>query len=122
MTGPSARIREAQRSDGTIDVVNLVKILEISLADLAACTDAHLSSLSEREAHDSPDIQSKLGELVSVLEIVEPWFTKPRMAYGWYRTQALPSFGGQTAENLVKTGYKSSLQSHLKRIADGGYA
>jgi hypothetical protein len=43
-------------------------------------------------------------------------------AFAWYRSQPLPSFGDQTAEDLVKKGRAGVVKSYLNRIAVGSYA
>jgi len=43
-------------------------------------------------------------------------------AFAWYRSQPIPSFGQQTAEDLVKEGRAEDVRRYLSRIAIGGYA
>jgi hypothetical protein len=45
-----------------------------------------------------------------------------QQAFAWYRSQPLPSFGDQTAEDLVRAGRAEHVLSYLSRIASGGYA
>jgi hypothetical protein len=44
------------------------------------------------------------------------------MAFAWYRSQPLPPFGDQTAEDLVKEGRAEAVKTYLNRIALGGCA
>ena len=43
-------------------------------------------------------------------------------AWSWYQTQALPSFGDLTAEELVKQGRLDAVKRYLSCVEIGGFA
>jgi hypothetical protein len=43
-------------------------------------------------------------------------------AWSWYQTQALPSFGALTAEELVKQCRLDAVKRYLSRVEIGGFA
>lgn len=59
--------------------------------------------------------------LVLILERTVPWTEHPRIAFAWYRSQPLDTFGGMTAEDLLKMDRASAVESYLTRIDSGGY-
>jgi hypothetical protein len=57
-----------------------------------------------------------------VIEAILPWsYSRPR-ALAWYRSQPIPAFGDQTAEELVREGRAEHLLSYLAGLSVGGYA
>ncbi len=44
------------------------------------------------------------------------------VAYAWFRSEALPGFGGKTADELVREGHASYVHSYLDHVMAGGYA
>ncbi len=65
---------------------------------------------------------ARLRDLAEILSRATPWAGSIQLAYAWYRSQPPPSFGDQTAEDLVKQGRAEAVKSYLSRIAVGGYA
>jgi hypothetical protein len=51
-----------------------------------------------------------------------PWCASVLIAFAWYRSQPIPAFGDQTAENLVLHGRTTHVLDYLEGIALGGYA
>ena len=62
------------------------------------------------------------SDLVQILDHATPWAGHPRIAFAWYRSHPLPSFGGMTAEDLLRMGRASSVEAYLARIQSGSYA
>ena len=67
-------------------------------------------------------IETRLRELIEILNRVLPWAGSPLAAYAWYRSQSLPSFGDITPEQLVRDGRADDVRHYLDRIAAGGFA
>ena len=68
------------------------------------------------------ETQLRFGELVEILVRVEAEIGSLLKAYEWFKTQPLPSFGGDTPGKLVRIGKASAVHAYLDRIRDGGYA
>jgi hypothetical protein len=60
--------------------------------------------------------------VTEIINRILPWCGSVPQAFAWYRSQAIPAFGDQTAEDLVRAGRSEHLKSYLAGIAAGGYA
>lgn len=109
-------------ADGAIDSARLAYALSINKGQLAVAVGVGADTLRKRDRERRSTTQSRLKDVVEILNRVEPWCGSIPQAYAWYRSQPLPSFGGQTAEDLVKAGRGEAVKSYLSRIAVGGYA
>ena len=65
----------------------------------------------------APKSQARATEM---LEIVD-WAGGERQAMAWYRTEPIASFGGRTAECLVKKGKAPAVRDYLDHVATGGF-
>jgi len=108
--------------DGTVAVDQLVKDLHITKAELAAASGLSRDAVSKTARLKSRRTQKRLGEVVEIINRVLPWTGSVQAAFAWYRSQPLPGFGDQTAEDLVKAGRGEAVRQYLSRIAVGGYA
>jgi hypothetical protein len=109
------------RADGTVDVDALAGILLVTKADLVSATGLS-GDASESSQECSEAAQRRFLALTRILERTAPWAGHPRIAFAWFRSQPLPSFGDLTAEDLLKMGRLSALEGYLDRVAAGGYA
>jgi len=117
----SALIQHGYRPDGSISVDELVDSLRITRTELAAAAGLPRDAVSRKARLASRKTQRRLGEMVEIINRVLPWTGTVQAAFAWYRSQPLPSFGGQTAEDLVKAGRAEQVRDHLSRIATGGH-
>jgi len=108
--------------DGAVVVDRLVKDLHITKAELAAASGLSRDAVSKTARLKSRRTQKRLGEVVEIINRVLPWTGSVQAAFAWYRSQPLPGFGDQTAEDLVKAGRGEAVRQYLSRIAAGGYA
>lgn len=113
---------KAIKPDGSIDIGVLTSILGITEGELASSAGLSGESVRGKSGQDSNEVQRRLMVLVNLLKRVTVWSGDPGAAYDWYCSQPIPSFGGQTAQDLVKMGRASAVETYLDRIADGGYA
>jgi len=60
--------------------------------------------------------------MLEILTRVEPWAGGMLQAMGWYRGQAIPPLGDQTAEAMVQNDEANVVRAYLASLADGGYA
>lgn len=114
-------LKQGYAPDGSIAVDDLVGYLHITKTELAAAAGLPREAVSRKARLRSLRTQRRLGEMVEIINRVLPWTGTVQAAFAWYRSQALPSFGGLTAEDLVKAGRSESVRNYLSRIATGGY-
>jgi len=105
-----------------VDLEALAGILRVTKADLVAATGRHLGDAPESSQECSEAVQLRFLALTRILERTAPWAGHPRIAFAWFRSQPLPSFGDLTAEDLLKMGRVSAVEGYLDRVAAGGYA
>jgi hypothetical protein len=115
-------ISETATADGLIAADRLSAVLHITRAELAVALGLSRDSVAKAARAAAPATQSRLRDIVEILNRVRPWAGSPQQAFAWYRSQPLPSFGDQTAEALVKEGRAEAVKRYLDRIAVGGYA
>ena len=66
--------------------------------------------------------QTRLREMLEILNRIEPQAGSLLAAYAWFRSEPLPGFGNRTPDQLVRDGEASKLHAYLDRIAAGGFA
>lgn len=108
--------------DGTIEAGRLSEELRIPKIELACASGLSRDALSKTVRLRSRATQSRLRDIVEIINRVLPWVGSVPQGFAWYRSQPLPSFGDQTAEELVKEGRAEAVKKYLGRIAVGGYA
>ena len=96
--------------------------LQITRGELASSLGLSRDAVSKTVRLARPAVQTRLREMVEILNRVRPWAGTPQQAFAWYRSQPLPGFGDQTAEALVREGRADAVRRHLDRIAVGGFA
>ena len=109
-------------SDGTVELNRLTTELRISKQELAAATGLSRDAVSKTARRNAPATQGRLRDMLEIIGRVLPWAGSVPHAFAWYRAQPLPSFGDQTAEDLVKAGRAEAVKAYLSRIAVGGFA
>ena len=109
-------------SDGTIETSRLSQRLKVSKLELAAAAGLSRDAVSKTARLHAPATQGRLRDMVDIITRALPWAGSVPQAFAWYRAQPIPSFGDQTAEDLVKEGRADAVKGYLARIAAGGYA
>lgn len=122
MSSPSESTNTVRQADGSFDISALKRMLLVTKAELAASMGLTLDDELGDHWQASDEGQRRIDELVYVLERTTPWIGHPRMAFAWYRSQPLPSFGDMTAEDLLKMDRFSALSQYLERVESGGFA
>ena len=100
----------------------LAGVLRTHKKEVAETLGLAIDAISRKDRIRSPMTQTRLREMVEILNKVEPLMGSPITAYAWYRSEPLPSFGSVTPETLVKEGRASDVRSYLDRMMSGGYA
>lgn len=108
--------------DGRVAPARLTALLRISKAELANASGLSRDTVSRTARVNAPKNQARLRDIVEIINRALAWTGSVGQAFAWYRSQPLPSFGNQTAEDLVKSGRAEAVKAYLARIAVGGYA
>ncbi|EFH12566.1 antitoxin Xre/MbcA/ParS toxin-binding domain-containing protein [Pseudoroseomonas cervicalis] len=115
-------IAEVMGPDGYITADRLVEQFRITKGELALVAGLSRDAVSKLARLKAGATQSRLRDMVEIINRVRPWAGSTAQAFAWYRAQPLPSFGDQTAEALVKEGRAEAVKRYLDRMAVGGYA
>ncbi len=79
-------------------------------------------ALTRRQRIEAPKTQSRLREMLEILNRVEPHAGSILAAYAWFRSAPLPGFGGQTPDGLVRAGRARDVHRYLDQVMAGGFA
>jgi hypothetical protein len=60
-----------------------------------------------------------LHEMAQVINAVEPRFKSRPAAHGWFRSQPVPGFGGQTALQMVWAGRAGEVLEYIAALNAG---
>lgn len=100
----------------------VVARFRITKVELAKAAGLSRDAVSKRSRRLTVATQSRLREMLQIINRVRDWAGSDMAAYAWYRSQPIPSFGDRTAEDLVKEGKGEAVMRYLSRITVGGYA
>lgn len=109
-------------ADGFIATDRLTGELRITKIELANATGLSREAVSKTVRLKAHSTQARLRDVVEIVNRILPSAGSVQQAFAWYRAQPIPSFGDQTAEDLVKEGRAEAVKRYLSRIAVGGYA
>jgi len=98
-----------------IEIDRLAKKLRVTKTVLAFASGLSRDAVSTPLRLSARTTQSKLHDLVEILNQMLPWTGSAAQAFLWYRTHPLVSFGGRTAEDLVKEGRAETVKSYVIR-------
>jgi uncharacterized protein (DUF2384 family) len=115
-------LAEVVAQDGVVALDRLVAELRITKTEMAVASGLSRDALAKSTRLRSRVTQARLRDVVEIINRVMPWAGSVQQAFAWYRAQPLPSFGDQTAEDLVKEGRAETVKRYLSRIAIGGHA
>lgn len=96
--------------------------LRVNKTQLADVLGIGVDSLRRSNRKRSSRVQTRMRDMIEIINRSQPWAGSANQAFAWYRSQALPSFSGQTAEELVKEGKAAAVKGYLARINEGSYA
>lgn len=108
--------------DNHISPAVLAERLRISRIELASALGLSRDAVSKSGRAGAPKTQSRMRDMIEIINRILPWAGSELAAFAWYRSQSLPSFGDKTAEELVSEGKAEAVKTYLGRIAEGGYA
>jgi uncharacterized protein (DUF2384 family) len=94
----------------------------LSKAQLAETAGFAPETFYRKARSTAPKTQSRVKEMLEIIRRVADWAGGEQQAMAWYRAYPIPSFGGRTAESLVKTGKATAVRDYLDDVALGGFA
>ncbi len=109
-------------ADGVVEPDQLSLVLRVTRGELATASGLARDSVSKTARLRAPATQARLREVTEIVNRILPWCGSVPQAFAWYRSQPIPAFGDQTAEDLVRAGRARHVMSYLSGISLGGYA
>lgn len=113
---------EVVSREGMVEPDRMSLMLRITKAELAVASGLSRDAVSKTRRLQAPATQTRLREVAEIINRILPWCGSVQQAFAWYRSQPIPAFGDQTAEELVRAGRSEHVKSYLAGIAVGGYA
>lgn len=108
--------------EGLVAPERLSGALRVTKTELATASGLSRDAVSKTRRVHAQATQARLREVTEIVNRVLPWCGSVPQAFAWYRSQPIPAFGDQTAEDLVRDGRSEHLLRYLSGIAVGGYA
>lgn len=118
----SAFLAQVTTPDNRVSPDALADRLHITKSELAIALGLGRDAISRKARVQARKTQSRMRDIVEIINRATPWAGSELSAFAWYRSQPLPSFGDKTAEDLVREGRGEAVKAYLSRIAEGGYA
>jgi hypothetical protein len=113
----------AQYSDnGLFAPRKIADALRTTSDEVARSAGLGRDAVQRKDRVQSDKTQTRLREMVEILNKVEPRFGSALMAYAWYRSEPLAGFSGQTAMQLVLTGRASEVLDYIDAVDAGVHA
>ena len=109
-------------SAGLLDIDRVADAFRMSKNQLAETTGLGLASVAKTSRHAAPKTQTRVREMLEIINRVKDWAGGETQAMAWYRSQPLPALDGRTPEALVKSGRAAAVRDYLDHFALGGYA
>ena len=114
-------LADVMSPEGFVAAGLLTVKLHITKAELAQASGLSRDAVSKSPRIKTRATQSRMRDMVEIINRILPWAGSVGQAFAWYRSQPLPSFGDRTSEDMLKEGRAEAVKSHLSRIAAGGY-
>ncbi len=100
----------------------IAEALRTTRLEMAQTLGLSQDALSRRQRICSCKTQTRLREMLEILNRVEAQNGSLLGAYAWFRSEPLPGFGGITPDQLVSQGKAGQVHAYLDRVMAGGYA
>lgn len=120
--GDAGFLAEVFAPSGVIQLDRFAQLLRVTKADLAFSIGLSREAISKTSRFNAPATQARLRETAEIINRILPWCGSVPQAFSWFRSQPIPAFGGQTAEDLVRGGRIADLKEYLAGLAVGGFA
>ncbi len=100
----------------------IASALRTTQAEISETLGLASDALIRRQRMEATKTQTRLREMLEILNRVEPVTGSILGAYAWFRSEPLQGFGGQTPDQLVRAGHAGRVHAYLDRVMAGGYA
>ncbi len=107
---------------GYLAPAKIAALLKTTKDDIAQSAGLGRDAVQRRDRIRSTKTQTRLREMIEVINKVEPRFGSSLMAYAWYRSEPLAGFSGWTAMQLVKEGRASDVLEYVDAVDAGVFA
>lgn len=107
---------------GRIAIDLVTDSLGMSRLQLAQSAGLPTQSLQKLDRAQAAKAQSRIREMLEIVDRLSGWAGGTQRALAWYRAQPIAALGGRTAESLVKSGQAAVVRDYLDHIALGGFA
>ena len=107
---------------GRVDVARVADAFSMTKGQLAETIGLAAATLTKSERSVGPRAQSRVTEMLEIINRVKDWAGGGRQAMAWYRSQPIPALDGRTPEALVKDGRAGAVRAYLDHLALGGFA
>ena len=106
----------------TLSPARVADVLRTSRREIAGTLGLGGDALSRTKRIRAPKTQTRIREMLEILNRVEKQTGSLLAAYAWFRSEPMQGFGGMTPDQLVREGKASHVHAYLDRIMAGGYA
>lgn len=113
---------QAYAEHGLFAPQRIAAALHTTREDVARSVGLGRDALSRADRVGSARTQTRLREMVEILNRVSPRFGSDLLAYAWYRSEPLAGYGGQTAMQLVREGRAHEVMDYLDAVDAGAHA
>lgn len=96
--------------------------LRTTKSEIAATLGLGRDAFARASRVRAPKSQSRLRQMLEILNRVERVTGSPLAAYAWFRAEPLHGFGGATPDQLLRDGKAEDVHAYLDRIMAGGYS
>lgn len=100
----------------------LADILLTSQDEIARSAGLARDAIARKDRLGSVKTQTRLREMVEILNRLTPRFGSDLVAYAWYRSTPLPGFAGMSCATLVGLGQADAVMEYLDAVDAGGFA
>ncbi len=107
---------------GIVDVDRVAEAFRMTKSQLAETAGLGTATISKADRRRAPRTQSRVREMLEIINRVQIWAGGETQAMAWYRSQPIPALDGRTPEALVKAGEAGAVRDYLDHIALGGFA
>ena len=120
--GASRALSVGFAANGLLDLDQIVISYGLTKGQLAETAGLRKDTLQKAARRDAAKTQSRVTEMLEILNLIECWAGGRRQALAWYRSQPIAALDGRTAEALVKSGHAVAVRDYIDQIALGGFA
>jgi len=110
----------AEQTD--LRVQDVAEVFRMSGRHMAETLGLPLEGSQESKRGHGQNPQTRMREMLEIIQLLQDWAGGVVQAMAWYRSEPIPSFGGRTAEALVKSGSAPAVREYIQHLATGGFA